>query len=158
MESLENLKKERMETMEAADVRRLITQGKSRWSRGKRMSMRTDKIGANESDLFKGDEELIELLVLEGVVRDAIDERIDTILSAAREVPYQISDHGIMIRLEDYDQEKLKIGLGDAGLDFEPDYYNEVGYITPISKFKTSEGSLPEIKPILEHALILLED
>lgn len=154
MESLEIIARRKLETMEAADVRKLITSGKSTWTRGQNVTTKVDKIAKNEADLFSGDDELIELLVTEQVVKEQIRQRMNTIISKSRGTPYQISDRGIRIHLSDYDQGKLKIGLNKAGLDFEPDYYNEVAYIKPISKFKGVEGSLPDIRPILECALL----
>jgi len=155
MESLEIIARKKLETMEAGDVRRLITMGKSTWTRGQNVTTKMDRIAKNEADLFQGDDELIELLVMEQVVKEKIRKRMNTILARSRSLPYQISDRGIRIHFSDYDMEKLKLGLNKVGLDFEPDYYNEVAYIKPISKFKGVEGSLPEIKPILECALIV---
>jgi len=154
MESLEIIARKKLETMEAGDIRRLITMGKSSWSRGQNMTTKIDKIAKNEADLFQGDDELIELLVLEQVVKEKIRTRMNNIISKFRVLPYQISDRGIRIHLEDYNQELLQKAMSKADLDFEPDYYNEVAYIKPISKFKTAEGSLSDIIPVLECALL----
>lgn len=149
-----DIARQKLESMDSGDVGKLITQGKSGWTRGQNVTMRVDRFAGNEKDLFQGDDELIELLVLKQVIEQKITERMNTILSKSRGLPYQISDRGIRIHMSAYDMEKLKKGLNKAGLDFEPDYYNEVAYIKPISKYKGVEGSLPEIKPILECAVL----
>ncbi len=153
--SLVDIAKEKLESMEAADVRKLITSGKSTWTRGQNVTMKVDRLAGNEKDLFQGDDELIELLVLEQVVSEKIRERMNLILARSREVPYQISARGIRVRLEAYDQEKLKATLDEAGIGFEVDRYEDVVYIKRVNKYKGVEGSIPDIKPILDECCIV---
>jgi len=147
---IEELAREKYISMDAATVRTLLSRGRSSWSKSQTESIKTDKILKAEVDRINGDQELIELLIQERIIKEKITNRIRTLVDEARDVPFKVSSRGVMVRLEDYDLTALSINCEAGKMDLTPYHYEGIAFIKPVSIAKTAEGSLAEIIEILK--------
>lgn len=148
--TLEEMAKKVLDNMDAMDVRRLLSAGRSTWTRGQTKTMKTDKILKDEVKVINGDLELTLLLVQKQILEGKIDDRMRTLINESRPVPFQMSSQGVRIVLEDYDFNLLNKHCEQARLDLIPVHHLGTAYIKPTSIAKTAENSLDEILEVLK--------
>lgn len=152
--TVEELAKEQLDGMDEKDAMKLVTPLRTNWTRAQTETLKVDKITTMETKLVAGDKELQKMALQKRILESRIMTRINKILSENRNLPYQVSEKGVRVDLEKYDLATLQKCCGKKGLDFEPDLFNQLAYIRPVSKAMTVEGAIPVIKPVLERALI----
>lgn len=152
--TVEELAKEQLEGMDEKEAMKLVTPLRTNWTRAQTETLKVDKITTMETNLVAGDRELQKMALQKRILESRIMTRINKILKDNRNLPYQVSEKGVRVDLEKYDLATLQKCCGKKGLDFEPDLFNQLAYIRPVSKAMTVEGAIPVIKPVLERALI----
>ena len=150
---VEELAKEKLEKMEAGQVRQLLTKARSTWTRGQTETVKTDKLLKNEVDLVNNDPELQLLLVQQEIISEKIRQRIRLLISSSRSAPFQVSSRGIRISIPDYNLEMLAEECDKAGWDIIPYHADGLAYLNPIGIMKSAENDMHEILPALEKCL-----
>lgn len=150
MASVEELAEKQLAEMDEKKAKQLTTPLRSAWSRAQTITMKVDKITGVEMDLVASDRELQKLALEKRIIEARIQERITKILKNKRVLPYQVSEKGVLIELDNYNLPGVRVACGTQDLIFEEDTFTGVGYIRPNSK-RTAESAMPVIKPILEN-------
>jgi len=157
MQSIEDLAKEKLAEMKESEVKKLLTPLRSTWTGAQVETLKVDKITTMEIDSIVKDEDLQKLAIQKRIIDQKITARIDEILKEGRTVPYQVSEKGVRIEMDQYNLLQLAEICPEKGLIMQTDPYSGKAYIKPASKGMTTEGAIPVIKPLLESAYLAAE-